>query len=63
MYSGLALATFARMVTGTSGALADPALAPLVHWAPIACWGIAGALLVGLTLTYAGHAFRGTSRA
>jgi len=52
MYSGLALATFARMATSASGALTDPALAPLVHWAPIACWGIGGALLVGLTASY-----------
>jgi Na+/melibiose symporter-like transporter len=52
MYSGLALATFARMATSASGALADPALAPIVHWAPIACWAIGGALLVGLTASY-----------
>ena len=52
MYSGLALATFARMATSASGALADPALAPIVHWAPIACWAVGGALLVGLTASY-----------
>ena len=52
MYSGLALATFARMATSAGGALADPALSPLVHWAPIACWAIGGALLVGLTASY-----------
>ncbi len=63
MYSGLALATFARMVTGASGALADPALAPLVRWAPIACWGIAGALLVGLTLFYSSGLVRRAHRA
>jgi len=52
MYSGLALATFARMATSASGALSDPSLAPLVHWAPIACWTIGGFLLVGLTGSY-----------
>ena len=58
MYSGLALATFARMATSASGALTDPELAPLIHWAPIACWAIGGALLVGLTVFYAGRAVR-----
>lgn len=62
MYSGLALATFARMATSASGALADPAFAPLVHWLPIACWGIGGALLLGLTLTYASRSIRGAAR-
>jgi Na+/melibiose symporter-like transporter len=52
MYSGLALATFARIATSASGLLTNPALAPLVQWAPIACWAIAGALLVGLTASY-----------
>jgi hypothetical protein len=52
MYSGLALATFARMATSASGALTDPAFAPLVHWLPIACWGIGGALLLALTASY-----------
>jgi len=59
MYSGLALATFARMATNASGALTDPELAPLIHWTPIACWAIGGALLFGLTLAYAGHLARG----
>jgi predicted MFS family arabinose efflux permease len=63
MYSGLALATFARMATSASGALADPAFAPLVHWLPIACWGIGGALLLGLTLSYANRSIRETARA
>ena len=52
MYSGLALATFARMATSASGVLTDPAFAPLVHWLPIACWGIGGALLLALTASY-----------
>ena len=52
MYSGLALATFARMATSASGVLTDPPFAPLVHWLPIACWGIGGALLLALTASY-----------
>ena len=48
----LALATFARMATSASGVLTDPAFAPLVHWLPIACWGIGGALLLALTASY-----------
>lgn len=58
MYSGLALATFARMATSASGALTDPTLAPLVQWAPITCWAIGGALLLALTASY----WRGTAQ-
>ena len=57
LFSALAIATFARMATSASGALADPALAPLLHWTPIACWAVAGALLVGLTVAYGRPAF------
>jgi hypothetical protein len=49
LFSALALATFARMATTASGALNDPSLAPLLHWAPIACWAAAGAALVLLS--------------
>jgi hypothetical protein len=63
MYSGLALATFARMATSASGALTDPAFAPLVRWLPIACWGIGGALLLGLTLHYASRSIRDAAHA
>lgn len=62
MYSGLALATFARMATDASGVLADPALTPLVHWLPIACWAIGGALLLGLTAVYVGLRARPATR-
>jgi MFS family permease len=48
LYSALAVATFARMATVATGALADPSFAPLLHWAPIACWAIAGLLLVAV---------------
>src|SRR5580693_8342718 len=50
LFSALALATFVRMATTASGALNDPSLAPLLHWMPIACWLIAGATLLALTV-------------
>jgi hypothetical protein len=46
LFSALALATFARMVTTASGVLSDPSLARLIHWAPIVCWVIAGVALI-----------------
>ena len=49
LFSALALATFARMATTAAGALNDSALAPLLHWAPVACWVVAGAVLVALS--------------
>jgi hypothetical protein len=52
LFSALAIATFARMATTASGALADPSLAPLLHWAPIVCWVVAGAMLLALTVTH-----------
>jgi hypothetical protein len=53
LFSALALATFARMAASASGALNDPALAPLLRLAPIVCWIIAGALLVAMSVAYA----------
>jgi MFS family permease len=50
LFSALALATFARMATTASGALNDPSLTPLLHWAPIVCWTIAGVVLVALSI-------------
>ncbi|HUD86395.1 MAG TPA: MFS transporter [Xanthobacteraceae bacterium] len=52
LFSTLALATFARMATTASGALSDPSLAPVLHWAPIVCWVVAGVMLLGLTVTH-----------
>jgi MFS family permease len=52
LFSALALATFARMATTASGALNDPSLAPLLHWAPVACWSVGGAVLMALSMTY-----------
>jgi hypothetical protein len=51
LFSALALATFARMATTASGALSDPSLAPLLHWAPIACWAAGGLTLLVLSVT------------
>jgi hypothetical protein len=50
LFSTLALATFARMATTATGALNDPSLAPLLHWAPIACWAFAGVVLIALSI-------------
>ncbi|HWX85176.1 MAG TPA: MFS transporter [Xanthobacteraceae bacterium] len=52
LFSALALATFTRMATTASGALSDPSLAPLLHWAPVLCWAVAGMALVGLSLAH-----------
>jgi MFS family permease len=58
LFSALALATFARMAASASGALNDPTLTQLLRWAPIACWAIAGALLVALSAAYVRRARR-----
>lgn len=50
LFSALALATFARMATAAAGTLNNPSLAPLLHWAPIACWAVAGAALAMLSI-------------
>jgi hypothetical protein len=52
LFSALALATFARMATTASGALNDPSLAPLLHWAPVMCWMIGGLTLMVLSVTW-----------
>lgn len=59
LFSALALATFARMGATATGALENPRLAPLIHWAPATCWAAAGAVLLVLALTSA----RGDARA
>jgi hypothetical protein len=52
LFSALALATFARVATSASGALSDPALAPLLHWVPILCWAAGGAMLLALSAIF-----------
>jgi hypothetical protein len=42
LFSALALATFARMAAVAGGLQKLPDYAPLLHWAPVACWFVAG---------------------
>jgi hypothetical protein len=46
LFSALALATFARMAAVAGGLQKLPDYAPLLHWAPVACWSVAGAGLL-----------------
>uniref|UniRef100_Q07QN8 Major facilitator superfamily (MFS) profile domain-containing protein n=1 Tax=Rhodopseudomonas palustris (strain BisA53) TaxID=316055 RepID=Q07QN8_RHOP5 len=48
VFSALALATFARMAAVAGGLPKQPDYAWLLHWAPAACWAIAGAGLLWL---------------
>jgi MFS family permease len=48
VFSALALATFARMAAVAGGLQKLPEYAPLLHWAPVACWAVAGAGLLVL---------------
>jgi hypothetical protein len=52
VFSALALATFARMAAVAGGLQKLPDYAPLLHWAPVACWAVAGA---GLLVLVAGR--------
>jgi MFS family permease len=48
VFSALALGTFARMAAVAGGLQKIPEYAPLLHWAPVACWSVAGAGLLVL---------------
>jgi MFS family permease len=48
VFSALALATFARMAAVVGGLQKMPEYAPLLQWAPVACWAIAGAGLLAI---------------
>ena len=48
VFSALALATFARMAAVAGGLQKLPDYAPLLHWAPVACWLVAGVGLLVL---------------
>ena len=48
VFSALALATFARMAAVAGGLQRLPEYAPLLRWAPVACWSVAGAGLLVL---------------
>jgi hypothetical protein len=52
VFSALALATFARLAAVAGGLQRLPEYAPLLHWAPVACWSVAGA---GLLVLAASH--------
>ena len=56
VFSALALATFARMAAVAGGLQKLPEYAPLLQWAPVACWSAAGA---GLLVIAASRAQRG----
>jgi hypothetical protein len=59
VFSALALATFARMAAVAGGLQKLPEYAPLLHWAPVACWSVAGA---GLLVIAASRAQAGVAR-
>jgi MFS family permease len=48
VFSALALATFARIAAVAGGLQKLPDYAPLLQWAPVACWSVAGAGLLAL---------------
>jgi hypothetical protein len=60
VFSALALATFARMAAAAGGLQKLPDYAPLLHWAPVACWSVAGA---GLLVIVAARLQQGASSA
>jgi Major Facilitator Superfamily len=53
VFSALALATFARMAAVAAGLQKLPDYAPLLHWAPVACWSVAGCGLLVVAATRA----------
>jgi hypothetical protein len=55
VFSALALATFARLAAVAGGLQRLPEYAPLLRWAPVACWSVAGA---GLLVLAASHVQR-----
>ena len=59
VFSALALATFARMAAVAGGLQKLPEYAPLLQWAPVACWSVAGA---GLLVIVASRAQRSMAR-
>src|SRR5262249_14511323 len=46
LFSALALATLAPVAAVAGGLQRLPDYAPLLHWAPVACWSVAGAGLL-----------------
>jgi MFS family permease len=60
VFSALALATFARMAAVAGGLQKLPEYAPLLHWAPVACWSVAGAGLLVLAAARVRRGLQGT---
>src|SRR6195952_1826229 len=58
VFSALALGTFARMAAVAGGLQKLSDYAPLLHWAPVACWSVAGA---GLLVLAASRVKQGTT--
>jgi MFS family permease len=59
VFSALALGTFARMAAVAGGLQRLPEYTPLLHWAPVACWSVAGA---GLLVIAASRVQQSTAR-
>ena len=57
VFSALALATFARMAAVQQGLPKLPEYQPLLHWAPVACWAVAGAGLLAIVAARAQRSF------
>ena len=57
VFSALALATFARMAAVAGGLQKLPEYAPLLQWAPVACWSVAGAGLLVIAASRAQRSF------
>ncbi len=57
VFSALALATFARMAAVAGGLQKLPEYAPLLHWAPVACWSVTGAGLLVIAASRAQRSF------
>jgi hypothetical protein len=51
LFSTLALATLARMAAVAGGIGGDPAFKVALQWLPVACWTMAGAMLLWLALS------------
>jgi hypothetical protein len=62
VFSALALATFARMAAVAGGLQRLPEYAPLLHWAPVACWSVAGTGLLVIAASRAQQSVSGVRR-
>ncbi len=51
MFSAMAIATFARMAAVWGGLSRSADYAPLLHWTPVVCWALGGAMILALVLS------------